>query len=67
MVGDAPECESFEFTLREHDGEGSLAQKRVAYSRRQIQHVGAARRAEVLLPHLEIAGKIVFEIRMVAS
>ena len=67
MVCDAPECESLEFTLREHDWQGRLAQERVAYSRRHVQHVGATRRAEVLLPHLKIAGKIVFEIRMVTT
>jgi hypothetical protein len=39
----------------------------VAYSRRKVQHVGATRRAEVLLPHLEIAGEIILEIRMVAA
>ena len=67
MVGGAPEGESLEFALRDHDRQRRVAQERLAYSGRQIQHVGATRRAEVLLPHLEIAGGIVFEIRMVAA
>ena len=32
-----------------------------------IQHVGPARRAEVLLPRLEVAGGIVFEIRVITA
>ena len=48
-------------------GRAGSRKSEVTYSRRQIQHIGAARRAEVFLPQIEIAGEIVFEIRMVAS
>ena len=57
MVSGAPECESFEFTHREHDGQGRFAQERVIYSRGQIQEIGATRRAEVLLLQLEMPAK----------
>ena len=32
-----------------------------------IQHIGPAGRAEVLLPWLQVAGVIVFEIRVIAA
>ena len=48
-------------------GRDASRRRSLADARHQVQHVGATRRAEVLLPRLEIAGGIVFEIRMVPA
>ena len=59
--------ERLEFALRDHDRQHRIAKMRLADSGREIEHVGASRRAEVFLLHLEIAGEIVFQVRMVAA
>jgi hypothetical protein len=50
-----------------HDRQRWVSQKRLTDSGRQIQHVGSALGAEVFQQHLEIAGGIVFQVRMVAA
>jgi hypothetical protein len=55
------------FTLGNNDRQLWVAQQGLADSGDQVEHVGSSRWAEVLLPLLEIAGRIVFVIRLIPS
>jgi hypothetical protein len=67
VVGQAPEGERLELTLGDHDRRVHVAEKPRVGTRRDVQHVGPAGRAEVLLARLEIAGGVVFEVRVVPA
>jgi hypothetical protein len=62
MVGGAPQGEGLELSLRDHDGQHRIDEKRLTYSGREIKHVGSARRAEVFPFGLETAGGIVLPL-----
>ena len=67
MVCQAPEGERFELTLGDHDGDVHVAEKPRVDARHDVQHIGSAGWAEVLLPGFEVAGGIEFEVRMVPA
>jgi len=67
MVCQTPEGEGLEFTLGDHDGEVHVAEKLRVDARHDVQHIGSAGRAEVLLARLEVAGGIRFEIRVITA
>ena len=67
MVGGAPQGEGLELSLRDHDWQHRIAEKRLTDSGREIKHVGSARRAEVFPLGLETAGGIVFQVRTIAA
>jgi hypothetical protein len=65
--GLAAEPQEFELALGDDDRQCGVAQARWADAGRQVQHVGSTGRAQVLLPGLEIAGGIDFQVRLVAA
>src|SRR5579883_1985586 len=67
MVGEAPESERLKLAFRDHDRKCDIAQRRRISPRHDVKHVGAARRAQIFLPWFEIAGGIVFEVRLVSA
>lgn len=67
VVSQAPEGDRFEFTLGDHDRDAQILEKRRGDARHEVQHVRSTRRAEVLLPGSEIAGRIGFEVRVIPA
>jgi len=63
----APVRERFELAFGDHDWNGSVEEESTVPTRHDVQHVGPAGRAEVLLPRLEIAGGVVFKVRVVPA
>jgi hypothetical protein len=53
--------------LSDHDRDRCVTQKHLANARRQVQHIRASRRAEVLLSLFQVAGGAVFEVGLVAT
>jgi hypothetical protein len=50
-----------------HDGDVRVAEESVATTGHDVQHVGAAGRAEVLLPGFQIASGIMLKIRVISA
>src|SRR5215510_3723408 len=67
VVGQAPEGERFELALSDHNWNRWVAQEHLANAGHQVQHIRPAWRAEVLLSGFEIAGGVVFEIRLIPA
>ena len=59
MVCQAAKGERFEFALGDHDGNSRVEEESTVDTRHDIQHVGPAGRAEILLPKFEDQSRLV--------
>jgi hypothetical protein len=53
VIGSAPERQGLELAFRDYDRQLWIAQEWLGNSRREIEHVGSPRRAEVFLLYLD--------------